>query len=267
MDNPFQSSSVLSFCPGILGLERGLERVVGPTRVVAYVEIEAFIIANLIAGMEAGVLAPAPVWTNVKSFDARPFRGKIHGFIGGYPCQPFSAIGEQKGIEDHRHLYPYLSRSIEAIGPVWCYFENVVNHINIGYDTVRADLQRLGYTVKEGIYSALEAGATHTRERLFILAVDHSKCEGLQRHPRTGGGAEGWANKNRPDSTAGIFPRERGLSQWDWEQPRTLNTQSGVGCTINGYNFREDLLRAYGNSVVEQVAEIAFIDLLSKHFG
>jgi len=38
-----------------------------------------------------------------------------------------------------------------------------------------------------------------------------------------------------------------------------------MGSTINGYNFREDLLRAYGNGVVEQTAEIAFIDLLRKH--
>jgi hypothetical protein len=40
-----------------------------------------------------------------------------------------------------------------------------------------------------------------------------------------------------------------------------------VGCTIDGYNYREDLLRAYGNSVVEQTAEIAFIDLLQKHIN
>jgi hypothetical protein len=37
-----------------------------------------------------------------------------------------------------------------------------------------------------------------------------------------------------------------------------------LGCTINGYNFRNDLLRMYGNGVVEQTAEIAIRDLLKK---
>lgn len=42
-------------------------------------------------------------------------------------------------------------------------------------------------------------------------------------------------------------------------------TQSSLGSTVNGYNFREDLLRAYGNGVVEQTAELAFTDLMRKH--
>ena len=41
MDNPFYSPSILSFCPGFLGLERGLEQAIGKIKVVAYVEIEA----------------------------------------------------------------------------------------------------------------------------------------------------------------------------------------------------------------------------------
>jgi hypothetical protein len=37
-----------------------------------------------------------------------------------------------------------------------------------------------------------------------------------------------------------------------------------VGCTIDGYNFREDLIRALGNAVVEQVAAKAFYFLYKK---
>ena len=86
VDNPFKSPAILSFCPGLLGIERGLANVIGALRVVAYVEIEAFIIANLVAGMESGLVDPAPIWTDAKTFDAKPFRGRIHGIIGGYPC-------------------------------------------------------------------------------------------------------------------------------------------------------------------------------------
>jgi hypothetical protein len=59
------------------------------------------------------------------------------------------------------------------------------------------------------------------------------------------------------------WPAGQGKFQYDWEEPRAV--KSSVGSTVNGYNFRNDLLRMYGNGVVEQTAEIAFLDLLKKH--
>jgi len=38
VDSPFQSPAVLSLCTGMRGLERGIERVIGPVRTIAYVE-------------------------------------------------------------------------------------------------------------------------------------------------------------------------------------------------------------------------------------
>jgi DNA (cytosine-5)-methyltransferase 1 len=58
------------------------------------------------------------------------------------------------------------------------------------------------------------------------------------------------------------WPAGQGKFQYEWEAPRAV--EPGLGCTINGYNFRNDLLRMYGNGVVEQTAEIAFRDLLKK---
>jgi hypothetical protein len=75
----------------------------------------------------------------------------------------------------------------------------------------------------------------------------------------------GGATQNRSAREADIFPRGRGIQQWNWEEPRLIETQPRMGSPVDGYNFREDLLRAYGNSVVSQTAEIAFIDLLKKH--
>lgn len=171
VDNPFQSPSILSICTGMRGLERGIERVIGPFGAVTYVEIEAFVVYNLVRQMEQGLLDPAPVWTNLKTFDPRPFHGKIHGIIGGYPCQPFSLAGKLEGINDPRHLWPFIERIIHICRPVWCFFENVANHLNLGYREVRQSLESMGYTVKEGIYTAEEVGAPHKRERLFILAI------------------------------------------------------------------------------------------------
>lgn len=296
VDNPFKSPAVISFCPGILGIERGLKRAGVHPRVVAYVEIEAFIIANLVAGMEAGILDPTPIWTDAKTFDARPFRGRVHGIIGGYPCKPFSVIGKQNGEEHEQHIWPNIYAAADIIRPLFCFFENVVNHLHIGYATVKADLEGLGYTVKEGIYSAEEIGAPHRRERLFILALAHPEkfaqrkqadktnsitagreawneliCgssivgnaigQGLQGFTGNGSRKEGWQKPTGSISKAS-FPLGQGYEQHSWEAPRV---ESGLGSTIDGYNFREDLLRALGNSVVEQTAELAFIDLLKKH--
>lgn len=172
------------------GLERGIEYWC-PVRAVVHVEIEAFAVENLVRQMEQGLVAPAPIWTDLKTFDGRPFRGKVHGITGGYPCQPFSVAGKRGGGEDPRHLWPYYTRLIDAVRPVWCFFENVYGHLSLGYDVVRRDLHRLGYQVAEGIFSAEEVGAPHLRKRLFILAVDNSRLDGLRQEYRLQAGRDG----------------------------------------------------------------------------
>jgi site-specific DNA-cytosine methylase len=304
VDNPFKSPAVLSVCPGIRGLERGIERAIGSVRTIAYVEIETFIVANLLAAMEAGILAPAPIWSNLKTFPWRHFRGKVDILMGGYPCQPFSNAGLGLAELDPRHLWPYIEGGIRAIKPVCCYFENVAAHLNKGYQEVKQSLEEMGYVVKEGIYTAEEVGAPHLRERLFILAIlddagcpswwadnpkrngcnqddlfskrqkgaDRFECTGKKLANNISKGLEGFGLREGSTeqefslpagSGCDRFPARPGEQQYEWEEPRTI--ESGMGCTINGYNFREDLLRALGNSVVEQTAELAFIDLLQKH--
>ena len=71
VDNSKQLPTV-SFCSGYGGIERGLELASIEHRVLAYVEIETFAIANLVAKMEQVDLVPAPIWTNLKTFPAPP---------------------------------------------------------------------------------------------------------------------------------------------------------------------------------------------------
>lgn len=320
VDNPFQSPAVLSFCPGILGIERGLARAGVHCRVMAYLEIEAFIIANLVAGMEAGLLGAAPIWTDAKTFDAFPFRGKIHGIIGGYPCPGESLAGLREGHLYKGFIWPSIRRAIKASGPLWCFFENVDDHLTGTYPIVLRSLRNMGYRVEAGIYTAEEAGAPHERKRLFILAVADSYCNGhrtgtsgIIKKSSTDEGAEQWKERNKilrkwmrnvpgnggqavgnscgqglqksscgqqpnihraTESLKGSefigtdtakWPAGQGQEQFEWEAARVI--ESGLGCAIDGYNFREDLLRALGNSVVEQTAELAFIDLLNKHIN
>ena len=57
------------------------------------------------------------------------------------------------------------------------------------------------------------------------------------------------------------FPAPPGNFQYEWEAPRLIPS---MGCTVNGYSFREDLLRILGNGVVEQTVEVAVPTLLRK---
>ena len=96
MDTTKELPTVVAFCAGYGGIERGLDLAGVEHRVVAYVEIEAFAIANLVSKMEAGLLPPAPIYTDIKTFPSHLFRGKVSILTGGYPCQPFSAAGKRK---------------------------------------------------------------------------------------------------------------------------------------------------------------------------
>ena len=167
MDN---TQNIISFCTGYGGLEIGIKRAGVDVRVICNVEIEAFVQANLVAKTEQKLMANCPIYSDLKTFPAREFRGKVHGLIGGYPCQPFSSAGKRQGEKDPRHLWPYLLKHVRAIRPVWCFWENVAGHTTMGLWRVLSDLEEEGYRCAWGIFSAEEVGAPHQRKRVFILA-------------------------------------------------------------------------------------------------
>ena len=170
MDSTQELPTCISFCTGYGGIELGLEMVGRPHRILAYVEIEAYAIARLVKKIEEGKVAPAPIFTNLKSFPAEIFRGCVDLITGGYPCQPFSQAGRGLAEKDPRHLWPYLLDHIKAIEPIRCLFENVEGHINRGLEQVIGDLETAGYDSTWGIFSAAEVGAPHQRKRVFIMA-------------------------------------------------------------------------------------------------
>ena len=169
MGNTKELPTVLAFCAGYAGIERGLELAGAEHRVLAYVEIEAYAIANLVTKMETGELEPAPIWTDLKTFPVGLFRGAVDLVTGGYPCQPFSAAGKRLGSEDPRHLWPYISEAIGVIRPGRVFFENVDGHISLGLNEVVSDLEAHGYRTTWGVFSAREVGAPHQRKRVYIL--------------------------------------------------------------------------------------------------
>ena len=183
--------TVLSFCSGYAGIERGLDLAGVEHRVVAYVEIEAFAVANLVTKMENGKLAPAPIFTDLKTFPSQLFRGGVDIITGGYPCQPFSAAGKRLGRDDPRHLWPFIDHHIGAINPGRVFFENVEGHVTLGLNTVISDLEARGYDTTWGIFSAAEVGAPHQRKRVYIMGdAVGSQCD-------RGADQQGWLAQER----------------------------------------------------------------------
>lgn len=286
VDNPEQT--IISIATGIQGLEHGLTDIGVNIKVAAFVEVEAFIIANLGAAMEKGEMDPVPIWADVKTFPSKHFHGKVHGVTAGYPCQPFSNAGSRKGIEDSRHIFPDILRLIKSVEPIWCFFENVEGHLSMGYEDVYRSLRSMGYKVEAGLFSAEEVGAPHGRKRLFILAVKLEYANGSQIKriifgndsalPGIGSSSNlaELANSdsigipkslskpraNQFEQNGHSWPAKRGQPQHYFEEPRTV--EPCMGSAIDGYNFRTDILRALGNGVVKQTASKAFITILNR---
>ena len=272
--------NVISFCAGYGGIERGLDLAGINHRVIAYVEIEAFAIANLVAKMESGELDPAPIWSDLKTFPAHLFRDCVDIITGGYPCQPFSAAGKRGGEQDPRHLWPHIRRHIQSIRPAQCFFENVEGHISLGLNSVISDMEEDGYSATWGLFSAAEVGAPHQRKRVFILA--NAIGNFLWEQPRWGSGKDGQGQaltgidgeaQSLANTTGigvqGLRPSRKQepythgqaklpVCQGKGSRPAQWLAEPNVGRVVDGCADRVDRIRLLGNGVVPQTAARAW---------
>ncbi len=216
----------IGLCAGYGGIELGLQRAIPDLRTVALCEIEAFAVANLVAKMEAGLMDPAPIWPDLKTFPWEAFRDRVDILTGGYPCQPFSAAGQRRGKDDPRHLWPYIADGIRLLRPRCCFFENVEGHISLGLSDVIEDLAGMGYRTTWGIFSASEVGAPHQRKRVFIMA--NRIGSRLERFTWNGddsnqpGRVKQEQNGSACASGLCCWPSRPGEQQYGWEPPRVV---------------------------------------------
>lgn len=92
----------------------------------------------------------------------------------GFPCQPFSIIGQMKGFDDTRGtLFFYIANIIREKKPKAFVLENVKQLVgHNGGQTLKVilkTLQDLGYHVQYAVLNALDYGLPQKRERVIIV--------------------------------------------------------------------------------------------------
>jgi DNA (cytosine-5)-methyltransferase 1 len=148
-------------------------------------EWEAVAAAALV-GLEASSGGETLIWDDLRTFDAEPWRGKIHCLCAGVPCPSFSSAGKRLGNEDERAFgenfdpldrttwgpQPHLLRVIDLMRPALVILENVPEWVTSGaFRRFGDELSNLGYEIEDPLFLAAEdVRAPHERERVFILA-------------------------------------------------------------------------------------------------
>ena len=120
-----------------------------------------------------------PIEEDIKNVEGKEYSADV--VVGGFPCQPFSVAGKQKGTNDDRYLWPEMLRLIREIKPEFVIGENVQGLINLQNGMVlrqvQDQLESEGFEVQCFLIPASGIGAWHQRYRVWIVA--HSQHNGL----------------------------------------------------------------------------------------
>ena len=162
---------------------------------------------------------------------------------GGFPCQPFSVAGKQRGEADDRHLWPEMLRVISELKPTWVVGENVPNFLNMGLDQAIADLEKEGYQSQPFIIPACAVNADQERKRVFIVAYcEESSTFSKLEQSRI------WSTPKQP---RGCFSTKVRNEKRKWgNEPKSRMVR-----VADGIPNRVDRLKCLGNAVVPAVAQ------------
>lgn len=96
---------------------------------------------------------------------------------GGFPCQAFSMMGEQRGFEDNRgNLFYNIIDILSIKKPKYVLLENVRNIKNHDKGRTYKEIVRsleddAGYYVTSDIFNTADFGLPQTRRRIFFFAI------------------------------------------------------------------------------------------------
>lgn len=227
---------VLDLFSGIGGFSLGLERT-GGFETVAFCEIEKFPQKVLRKHWPE-----VPIFEDVRKLDATGL-GRIDCVVGGFPCQPWSLAGERKGTEDDRDLWKEMLRVITNAAPEWVIGENVRGFVNekMGLERSISDLEDAEYKVQTFIVPACAVGASHRRDRVWIIAH---------------------ANRQRlfEDEVQSVINYKELRQRWTIDHDLSSRIKRGSQNIRGNDGFSTKLdearVKAIGNAVVPQIPEM-----------
>lgn len=123
-----------------------------------------------------------PIYDDITTFDATPFRGRVSLVSGGFPCQDISQANKTRtGLAGSRSgLWFEMLRVIEQSRPAWVVAENVRALLGMGIDVCLSGLEGVGYTTRTLVVPAAGVGAWHRRDRCFIVGADSDRSRSEQ---------------------------------------------------------------------------------------
>src|SRR5262245_27648851 len=289
------SLSVLDLFSGIGGFSLGLERA--GMRTVAFCEIDPYCRAVLrkhwpdvpvygdIRGLTAARLShPAGLrcqWSiNAAGQGGSEWSSPITGagvdvICGGFPCQDISVAGKGAGIGGERSgLWSEYARIIGEVRPRYVIVENVAALLGRGLERVLGDLAALGFDAEWHCIPASAVGAPHRRDRVWIVAHaagERGQSGFCQNRPFVNGHqlaysgadvADAGEPRLSPSECAPILGAGRAIAECGW-----WRTEPDVGRVANGVPARVDRLRALGNAIVPQIAEIIGRAIMMREMG
>ena len=231
--------TVGSLFAGIGGFDLGLERA--GMRVRWQVEIDPYcqrVLAKHWPDVTRYGDIRAVDWSTVEPVDL---------LCGGFPCQDISLAGKGAGLSgDRSGLWFEYAKAIAALRPRYVLIENVAALRARGLDQVLGGLAALGYDAEWSVLSACAFGASHTRERLFIVAYPNSigvqagyqRLRGICTAPTPSWSANQYSSSCEAKGQA-LSMRE---------------PEPELGRVAHGIPHRVDRLRGLGNAIVPQIA-------------
>jgi DNA (cytosine-5)-methyltransferase 1 len=248
-------------------------------RTVCAVELDPYCRSVLLARQRDGLLARFPIWDDVRTFDGKPWNGKIDVISGGFPCQDISSAGPRTGLDGERSgLWREFARIVEEVEPAHVFIENSPHLRTRGLVVVLQDLARMGFHARWGVFGADNVRAPHPRKRMWIVAdSDRSGQRDVAEHEQVAGAsapdgvlfaatvtgqqqfsfqssdANGEALREQPRRSGGSNGEEEAIARVaDWWP---VDLIQGVD---DGVANRMDRVAATGNGQVPRVARLAW---------
>jgi DNA (cytosine-5)-methyltransferase 1 len=236
-------------------------------RTVCAVERDAYAAQILAQRQNDGILRPFPIWSDVTTFDGRPWRGRVDVVSGGFPCTDISAAGKGAGIDgESSGLWRQMARIVREVQPQYVFVENSPALTSRGLGRILGDLADMGFDAEWGVLGAHNAGAPHLRDRIWIVAhavrFGSIESEGFtaaaynqerddQAYRQVGG--------NEPNQVDPGRQAFRGTWRYGWP------AEPGMGRMVSaGVANSVDQLKTIGNGQVSRVAGGAFLELAKR---